>query len=273
MGLKFLKPVTPGMRGTALIDRSELYSGRPEKSLVRGHAASGGRNNLGRVTVRGRGGGVKRKLRMVDFSCVSIVGDVIVQRIEYDPNRSAHIALVKQQCGKLTYVLAGGGMKIGDVLSLSGSGPVKNGNRLKMEDIPVGIPIHNVEVKPGRGGQLARAAGSSISIVGKGAGQVLLRLRSGKNIAVPANCMASLGAVSNPDNKNVVIGCAGRNRRRGIRPITRGVAKNPIDHPHGGGEGRTSSGRHPVTPWGKKTKGMKTRHRKKVGSMSRRSIV
>ncbi len=261
MALKSFKPTTPGQRQLVIVDRSELWSGKPVKALTEGLRQKGGRNNTGRITMFQRGGGHKRRYRMVDFKR-SKVGTAEVVRLEYDPNRTAFIALIRYEDGELSYILAPQRLKQGDKVVSGEKVDVKPGNAMPMRNIPVGTLIHNIEMKPGKGGQMARSAGTYAQLVGRDAGYALLRLASGEVRMVRSECMASIGAVSNPDQQNVVIGKAGRNRWLGHRPVVRGVAMNPIDHPHGGGEGRTSGGRHPVTPWGKPTKGKKTRQNK-----------
>ncbi len=267
MALKTYKPTSPGRRQLVLIDRSELWRGDPVKALTEGKRGTGGRNNRGRITLRWRGGGHKRRYRKIDFQRRKYDIPAEVVRLEYDPNRSGFIALVKYEDGELSYVLAPQRLKEGDKIVSGERVDVKPGNAMPMRNIPVGTIIHNVEMKPGKGGQLARAAGTYAQLVGRDAGYALLRLSSGEVRMVRAACMASIGAVSNPDRQNISIGKAGRNRWLGKRPSVRGVAMNPIDHPHGGGEGRTSGGRHPVTPWGKGTKGTKTRHNKATDRM------
>lgn len=262
MALKTFKPTTPSRRGTVLIDRSDLWKGEPVKTLTEGKRKTGGRNNLGRMTSRNIGGGHKQRHRLVDFKRKK-QGRASVERLEYDPNRTAFIALVKYEDGELAYILAPQRLKAGDKVESGDKMDIKPGNAMPMRDIPVGTIIHNIEMRPGRGGQIARSAGTYAQLVGKDAGYALLRLSSGEQRMVRAECMATIGAVSNPDNQNVKLGHAGRNRWMGRRPHVRGVAMNPIDHPHGGGEGRTSGGRHPVTPWGKPTKGKKTRSNRK----------
>jgi len=261
MALKTYKPTSPGRRQLVLVDRSELWKDGPVRALTEGKREQGGRNNRGRITVRWRGGGHKRRLRNVDFKRRK-EGMAEVVRLEYDPNRSGFIALIKYGDGELSYILAPQRLAVGDKVVAGERVDVKPGNAMPMSNIPIGTIIHNVEMKPGKGGQLARAAGTFVQLVGRDAGYALLRLASGEVRMVRAECMATIGAVSNPDRQNVSIGKAGRNRWLGRRPSVRGVAMNPIDHPHGGGEGRTSGGRHPVTPWGKGTKGTKTRHNK-----------
>jgi len=262
MALKTFKPTTPSRRGTVLVDRADLWKGEPVKTLTEGKRKTGGRNNLGRMTARHIGGGHKQRHRLVDFKRKK-QGRATVERVEYDPNRTAFIALVKYEDGELAYILAPQRLKAGDRVESGEKIDIKPGNAMPMRDIPVGTIIHNIEMRPGRGGQIARSAGTYAQLVGKDAGYALLRLSSGEQRMVRAECMATIGAVSNPDNQNVKIGHAGRNRWKGRRPHVRGVAMNPIDHPHGGGEGRTSGGRHPVTPWGKPTKGKKTRSNRK----------
>jgi large subunit ribosomal protein L2 len=267
MALKSYKPTTPGQRQLVIIDRSELHKGDPVKILTEGLRAKGGRNNFGRITVRWRGGGHKRRYRVIDFRRRKFDVTASVERLEYDPNRTAFIALIRYEDGELSYILAPQRLQPGDKIVSGERADIKPGNALPLKNIPVGTIVHNVELKPGRGGQLARAAGTYVQLVGRDAGLALLRLSSGEVRMVRTECMATIGAVSNPDQQNISIGKAGRNRWKGRRPSVRGVAMNPIDHPHGGGEGRTSGGRHPVTPWGKSTKGKKTRHNKKTDGM------
>jgi large subunit ribosomal protein L2 len=265
MALKLYKPTTPSMRQLVLVDRSELYKGKPVKTLTEGKSSSGGRNNLGRVTVRFRGGGHKRSLRLVDFKRRSHLGmSAVVDRIEYDPNRTAFIALIRYGDGTLSYILAPQRLAVGDTVVAADSADVKPGNAMPIGSIPVGTIVHNVELKIGKGGAIARSAGNYAQIVGRDSGNVILRLNSGEQRLVNGLCFATVGAVSNPDHMNISLGKAGRNRWLGKRPHNRGVAMNPVDHPHGGGEGRTSGGRHPVTPWGKPTKGKKTRVNKRT---------
>ena len=262
MALKTYKPTTPGQRQLVIVDRGELWKGGPIKALTEGKRGTGARNNQGRITVRWRGGGHKRRLRTVDFKRAKRDVAAEVVRLEYDPNRSGFIALIRYDDGELSYILAPQRLREGDKIVSGERVDVKPGNAMPMRSIPVGTIIHNVEMKAGKGGQLARAAGTYAQLVGRDAGYALLRLSSGEVRMVRAECMATIGAVSNPDQQNIVIGKAGRNRWLGRRPSVRGVAMNPIDHPHGGGEGKTSGGRHPVTPWGKGTKGSKTRKNK-----------
>jgi len=264
MALKKYNPTTPGQRGLILVDRSHLYKGDPVKSLTEGLSKKGGRNNRGRITMRRRGGGHKRRYRIIDFKRKLFDLPAKVERLEYDPNRSAFIALVRYQDaeGTLSYILAPQRLKVGDTVVAGARVDVKPGNAMPLSAIPVGTIVHNIELKPGKGGQLARAAGTYAQLVGRDMAHAIIRLNSGEQRLVHGRCMASVGAVSNPDHANIKIGKAGRNRWKGVRPSVRGVAMNPIDHPHGGGEGRTSGGRHPVTPWGKSTKGMRTRKAK-----------
>jgi large subunit ribosomal protein L2 len=263
MALRTYNPVTPSLRGLVMVDRSELWKGKPLKKLTEGKNSTGGRNNHGRITVRWRGGGHKRRYRIVDFKRQKFDVPATVERLEYDPNRSAFLALIKYQDGEQAYILAPQRIRAGDTVVSGERADIKPGNALPMENIPVGTIIHNVEMKIGRGGQLARSAGTFIQLIGKDSGYAQLRLASGELRMVPVRCMATIGAVSNPDNKNIKIGKAGRNRWKGKRPSVRGVAMNPVDHPHGGGEGKTSGGRHPVTPWGVPTKGKRTRKKKR----------
>ncbi|MBR9971528.1 50S ribosomal protein L2 [Magnetospirillum sulfuroxidans] len=264
MALKNYKPTTPGRRQLVTVDRSELWKGKPESSLTEGLRKKGGRNNLGRITVRFRGGGHKRRYRMVDFKRDKYDMPATVERLEYDPNRTAFIALVVYEDGEKRYILAPQRLSAGDVVVAGEKVDIKPGNALPLKNIPVGTVVHNVELKVGKGGQMARSAGTFVQLVGKDQGYAQLRLSSGELRIVRGECMATVGAVSNPDQQNVSLGKAGRKRWLGFRPHVRGVAMNPIDHPHGGGEGRTSGGRHPVTPWGKPTKGKKTRSNKKT---------
>jgi len=263
MALKKYKPNTPAMRGLVLVDKSGLWKGRPVKKLTEGVTKSGGRNNSGRITSRHRGGGHKRLYRVIDFKRTKFDVSAVVERIEYDPNRSAFIALLKYDDGEQAYIIAPQRLQEGDRVIAANRADIKPGNAMPMENMPVGTIIHNVEMKPGRGGQMARAAGTYVQLIGKDSGYAQLRLTSGELRMVPAKCMATVGAVSNADNKNQNMSKAGRSRWLGKRPKVRGVAMNPVDHPHGGGEGRTSGGRHPVSPWGKPTKGARTRRKKK----------
>ena len=263
MALKSFKPTTPGQRQLVIVDRSGLWKGKPVKKLTEGLTKSGGRNNHGRITAQHRGGGHKRAYRSVDFRRAKRDVAAEVERLEYDPNRTAFIALVKYEDGEQAYILAPQRLKVGDkVIASDNQVDVKPGNAMPLSAMPVGTIVHNVELKPGKGGQIARSAGTYVQLVGRDQGYALLRLKSGETRMVRSECMATVGAVSNPDHMNTSTGKAGRSRWKGRRPVVRGVVMNPIDHPHGGGEGRTSGGRHPVTPWGKPTKGKRTRSNK-----------
>ena len=267
MALKQYKPVTPSLRGTVLIDRSELWKGKPVKTLTEGKSKTGGRNNHGRTTSFFRGGGHKQTYRYVDFKRRKFDVSAMVERLEYDPNRSAFIALIKYDDGELSYIIAPQRLRAGDRVVAGVRVDIKPGNAMPMAAMPVGTIIHNVELKKGAGGKMARSAGCYAQLVGKDAGYAQVKLQSGELRLVRGECMATVGAVSNPDNQNQSIGKAGRNRWLGRRPHNRGVVMNPVDHPHGGGEGRTSGGRHPVTPWGKPTKGYKTRTNKRTSAL------
>jgi large subunit ribosomal protein L2 len=264
MALKKFKPTTPGQRQLVIVDRSALYHGKPEKGLTQGKSSSGGRNNHGRTTVRFRGGGHKRTLRLVDFKRRKFDQQATVERIEYDPNRTAFIALIKYGDGELAYILAPQRLAVGDTVVSGERVDVKPGNAMPLASMPIGTIVHNVELKIGRGGQLARSAGTYAQIVGRDRDYVILRMNSTEQRLVHGRCMGTVGAVSNPDHMNISIGKAGRTRWLGWRPHNRGVAMNPVDHPHGGGEGRSSGGRHPVTPWGFPTKGKRTRKNKRT---------
>jgi len=264
MTLKTLKPTTPGQRGTVLISRAGLWKGEPHKSLVKKYKSTGGRNNQGRITSRRMGGGAKRKYRIIDFkrNKIGIIGEVI--RNEYDPNRSGFISLIKYDDGEYRYIIAPNGLSTGNKIISDVNADITVGNCIPLKNIPLGTNIHNIELKPGAGGQLSRSAGTSAQIVSKEEVFVQIKQNSGEIRLINKNCLATIGEVSNADNKNVKLGKAGRKRLLGYRPKVRGVVMNPVDHPHGGGEGRTSGGRHPVTPWGKSTKGKKTRNNKKT---------
>ncbi|MEE8189341.1 MAG: 50S ribosomal protein L2 [Kiloniellales bacterium] len=267
MALRTYKPVTPSRRGLVLVNRAGLWKGKPVKALTEGLTKKGGRNNTGRITARRRGGGHKRLYRVVDFKRRKFDVPAKVTRLEYDPNRTAFLALLEYEDGEQAYILAPQRLGPGDTVVSGERTDIKPGNAMPLANIPVGTIVHNVEMKPGKGGQIARAAGTYVQLVGRDAGHALLRLNSGEVRMVRAECMASIGAVSNPDQANIKLGKAGRKRWLGKRPSVRGVAMNPVDHPHGGGEGRTSGGRHPVTPWGKPTKGAKTRRNKKTSRL------
>jgi large subunit ribosomal protein L2 len=262
MSLKTYKPVTPSLRNLVQIDRKLLWRGGPEKTLVKGLSKTGGRNNYGRITTRHIGGGAKSRYRIIDFKRNKDGIFATIERIEYDPNRTAFIALVKYEDGDLAYILAPQKIQIGDKVVSGVGSDIKVGNAMPLSLIPVGTYVHNVEMKPGKGGQIARSAGASVKLVSKLSGQAQLKMKSGEVRIVSLECRATIGVVSNPDHQNINYGKAGRSRWLGVRPTVRGVAMNPVDHPHGGGEGRTSGGRHPVTPWGKPTKGKKTRRNK-----------
>jgi large subunit ribosomal protein L2 len=264
MALKSYKPITPSLRQLVIVDRTGLWKGKPVKALTRGKHNTGGRNNHGHITSNHMGGGHKRRLRIVDFKRRKFDMAATVERLEYDPNRSAFIALIKYTDGELAYILAPQRLKVGDEVVAGEKTDVKPGNAMPLRGMPIGTIVHNIELKPLKGGQLARSAGAYAQLVGRDAGYAQIRLTSGELRMVADSCMATVGAVSNPDHMNEVIGKAGRNVWKGKRPHVRGTAMNPIDHPHGGGEGRTKGGRHPVTPWGKPTKGAKTRKNKRT---------
>ena len=262
MALKKYNPMTPGTRQLVTTDRSELYKGKPVKALTEGLKKTGGRNNKGRITTRHIGGGHKRRYRMIDWKRTKFGTPATVERIEYDPNRTAFIALIKYEDGELAYILAPQRLQVGDQVISGEKTDVKPGNAMVLKNMPVGTIIHNIEMKPGKGAQICRSAGTYAQLVGRDQGYAQIKLPSGELRLVRQECMATVGAVSNPDNMNTNKGKAGRNRWLGRRPTVRGVVMNPVDHPHGGGEGKTSGGRHPVTPWGKPTKGYKTRKNK-----------
>jgi large subunit ribosomal protein L2 len=262
MALKHFNPTSPGRRQLVLVDRSGLHKGRPVKALTEGLTKSGGRNNLGRVTGRHIGGGAKRLYRVIDFKRRKWDMPATIERLEYDPNRTAFIALLSYKDGTQSYIIAPQRVAVGDVVVAGENVDIKPGNALPLKSIPVGTIIHNIEMKPLKGAQMARSAGAYAQLVGRAEGYAQIKLGSGEVRLVPESCMATIGAVSNPDNMNEALGKAGRTRHLGKRPTVRGVAMNPVDHPHGGGEGKTSGGRHPVSPWGKKTRGPKTRKNK-----------
>ena len=263
MSLKTYKPYTKSTRGTILVDKKNIWKGSPYKPLTRGKISSGGRNNLGRITSRARGAGHKKRYRIIDFlrNKNDIKGNV--QRIEYDPNRTSYIALIKYEDSSQSYIICPQNLKVGDSIIAGNNKEVKTGNCMPLKDIPPGTLVHNVELVEGNGGKLARSAGASVILSGFDDEYAIVKLSSGETRKVRSNCKATIGVVSNPDQKNIKIGKAGRNRWKGRRPLTRGVAKNPVDHPHGGGEGKTSGGRSPVSPWGQSAKGLKTRRPKK----------
>ncbi len=266
MALKTYKPTSPAQRQLVTVDRSQLWNGKPFKTLTEGLTKSGGRNNTGRITSRHIGGGHKRKYRIIDFKRDKFDMSADVLRLEYDPNRTSFIALVKYEDGEHRYIIAPQRLAEGDKIISSDNADIKVGNSLPIKNIPVGTIIHNVELKPKAGAQLCRSAGSYVQIVGRDGAYVQLRLPSGELRLVHGTCRGTIGTVSNADHKNINLSKAGRSRWLGRRPKVRGVVMNPVDHPHGGGEGRTSGGRHPVTPWGVPTKGKKTRDRKKQSS-------
>ena len=259
MALKTFRPTTPSLRQLVLVDRSQLWKGAPIKVLVEGKSKTGGRNNDGRITMRHIGGGAKRSYRMVDFRRRKFDAPAKVERIEYDPNRTAFIALIKYQDGELAYILAPQRLAVGDQVVSGEKVDVKPGNAMPLAGMPIGTIVHNVELKPGRGGQMARSAGAFVQLVGRDSGWAVLKLNSGETRRVRAECMATIGAVSNPDHSNEVTAKAGRTRWKGTRPTVRSITMNPIDHPNGG---RTNGGKHWATPWGKPTKGYKTRKNK-----------
>jgi len=262
MALRTFRPTSPGRRQLVIVDKGELYKGKPVKKLTEGLTKSGGRNNAGRVTAFRHAGGHKRSYRIVDFKRRKWGVPATVERLEYDPNRTAFLALIKYQDGEQAYIIAPQRLKAGDEIIANERVDVKPGNAMLLKSIPVGTIVHNIELKPLKGAQIARSAGAYAQVVGRDAGYAQIRLSSGEVRMAPDNCMATIGAVSNPDNMNENWGKAGRSRHMGKQPSVRGVAMNPVDHPHGGGEGKTSGGRHPVTPWGKKTRGPKTRKTK-----------
>ncbi|MDP6389625.1 MAG: 50S ribosomal protein L2 [Alphaproteobacteria bacterium] len=263
MPLKSFNPVTPSTRNLVIVDRSALHKGKPVKKLTKGLTQKAGRNNAGRITARRRGGGHKRRYRVVDFKRRKFDIPATVERLEYDPNRTAFIALIRYEDGEQSYILAPQRLDVGDVVISGERADIKPGNAMPLSSIPIGTIVHNVEMKVGKGGQIARAGGTYLQLVGRDGAYAQLKLGSGELRMVRSECMATVGAVSNPDQANIKIGKAGRNRWLGKRPSVRGVAMNPVDHPHGGGEGRSSGGRHPVTPWGVPTKGKRTRQKNK----------
>ncbi len=258
------KPTSPGRRGQVRIKHDYLWKGKPYEPLLESKSSTGGRNSYGRITTRHRGGGHKRRYRLIDFRRNKDGVKGVVERIEYDPNRSAHIALIKYADGERRYILAPRNVRAGDQVLSGSEAPIKPGNAMQLRSIPVGTQIHNVELKPGKGGQLARSAGAAVQLVAREGQYATVLLRSGEMRKVHSRCRATIGQVANVEHNLEKLGKAGAKRWRGVRPTVRGVAMNPVDHPHGGGEGRTSGGRHPVTPWGQGTKGKKTRHNKRT---------
>ncbi len=271
MALKTFNPTTPSQRNLVIVDRGHLWKGKPVKKLTEGLTSKGGRNNKGRVTARRRGGGHKKSYRLIDFKRRKFDIPGTVERLEYDPNRTAFIALINYEDGEQAYIIAPQRLAEGDKVIAGNKVDVKPGNAMPLENIPIGTIVHNVELKQGKGAQIARSAGAYVQLVGRDSGYAIIRLNSGEQRLVRAECMATVGAVSNPDHSNIKLGKAGRKRWLGKRPAVRGVAMNPVDHPHGGGEGRTSGGRHPVTPWGKPTKGKRTRSNKRTDKLIVRS--
>jgi large subunit ribosomal protein L2 len=261
------KPTSPGRRHVVRVVSEDLHKGAPHKALLEKQSRKGGRNNNGRITTRHIGGGHKQHYRVVDFKRTKDGIPAKVERLEYDPNRTAHIALLLFADGERRYIIAPRGVSAGDVLQSGSAAPIKTGNCLPMRNIPVGSVVHAVELKPGKGAQLARSAGASVQLVAREGQYATVRLRSGEMRKVLADCRATLGEVSNPEHSLRKLGKAGAARWRGVRPTVRGVAMNPVDHPHGGGEGRTSGGRHPVSPWGTPTKGYKTRKNKRTDKL------
>ena len=259
MALKTFKPYTKSTRGTVIVDKSGLWKGSSYKPLTKGQSVTGGRNNLGRITSRHQGGGQKHKYRIIDFLRKKKDISAIVERIEYDPNRTAYIALIKYADNEMNYIICPQNLKVGETVQSGKKAEIKIGNAKELKDIPPGTSVHNVELLPGNGAKLARSAGSSVTLSGYDGDYAIIKLASGETRKVRSDCIATIGVVSNPDQKNIKIGKAGRQRWKGRRPQTRGVAMNPVDHPHGGGEGKTSGGRSPVSPWGQSAKGLKTR--------------
>ena len=267
MPLVKAKPTSPGRRFVVSVQTPDLHKGKPHTPLLDVKLKNGGRNNAGRITTRHQGGGHKQHYRIIDFKRDKLGVPAKVERIEYDPNRSAHIALLLYTDGERRYILAPKGVKAGDDIYNGSNAPIKPGNAMPMRNIPVGSLVHNIEMKPGKGGQLARSAGSSAQLVARTGDHATLRLRSGEMRKVLSDCIATIGEVGNVEHSLRSLGKAGATRWRGKRPTVRGVAMNPVDHPHGGGEGRTSGGRHPVSPWGTPTKGYRTRSNKRTDSM------
>jgi len=261
------KPTSPGSRFVVRVQNNDLHKGKPFAQLLDKKSNTGGRNNLGRITTRHIGGGHKKFYRIVDFKRDKTDIPAIVERIEYDPNRTANIALVLFKDGERKYIIAPKGIEIGQEILSSETTPVKAGNCMPLRNMPLGTTLHCIELKPGKGAQIARSAGTSVQLVAKDGAYVTIRLRSGEMRKVPSDCKGVVGEVSNSEHNLISLGKAGAKRWRGVRPTVRGVAMNPVDHPHGGGEGRTSGGRHPVSPWGTPTKGYKTRKNKRTDNM------
>lgn len=271
MAIVKAKPTSPGRRGVVRVRHDHLWKGKPYAPLVESQSASGGRNNNGRITTRHIGGGHKHHYRVVDFKRDKDGIRGVIERVEYDPNRTAHIALVKYLDGERRYIIAARNMRAGDEVLSGSEAPIKPGNAMRLSSVPVGTQVHNVELKPGKGGQLARSAGASVQLVAREGRYATLLLRSGEMRKVLTTCRATIGQVANVEHNLEKLGKAGAKRWRGVRPTVRGVAMNPVDHPHGGGEGRTSGGRHPVTPWGVPTKGKRTRSNKRTSKYITRS--
>ena len=272
MALRTFRPTTPSLRQLVLVDRSHLWKGAPVKMLTEGKTKSGGRNNFGRITTRHIGGGSRQKYRIIDFKRDKDGVAGVVERVEYDPNRTAHIALIKYADGERRYIIAAKGMQPGDDIRSGSDAPIKAGNAMTLRHVPVGSIIYNVELKPGKGGQLARSAGSSVTYTSRDGIYAFLRLKSGETRKVHIDCRATIGEVGHDEHNLRSYGKAGAKRWRGVRPTVRGLAMNPVDHPHGGGEGQTSGGRNPVTPWGQPTRGYKTRHNKRTKKMIVRDL-
>tara|TARA_Y100000590_G_scaffold445254_1_gene577125 strand:- start:588 stop:1418 length:831 start_codon:yes stop_codon:yes gene_type:complete len=264
MALKTFKSYTKSTRGTVLVDRKHLWKGKPHKSLTVGSHSTGGRNNLGRITSRHKGAGHKQRYREIDFYRKKDDMNAKIERVEYDPNRTAYVALIKYEDGKMNYIIAPKGIKVGDSIVSGRDKEIKIGNCMPLSDIPAGTDVHNIELSPNGGGKLVRSAGSSAQISGTDDNYCIIKLNSGEIRKIINTARATIGSVSNNDHQNIKIGKAGRNRWRGIRPQSRGVVMNPVDHPHGGGEGKTSGGRDPVSPWGQSAKGLKTRKNKRT---------
>ncbi len=271
MAIVKAKPTSPGRRGLVQIKHDHLWKGEPHAPLLESQGSTGGRNNKGRITTRHRGGGHKHHYRVIDFKRDKDGVRGVVERIEYDPNRSAHIALIKYLDGERRYILAPRNVRSGDEIQSGSEAPIKPGNSMPLRSIPVGTQIHNVELKPGKGGQMARSAGTSVQLVARDGHYATVLLRSGEMRKIHSRCRATIGQVANMEHNLEKLGKAGRKRWAGVRPTVRGVAMNPVDHPHGGGEGRTSGGRHPVTPWGQSTKGKRTRSNKSTDKYITRS--
>jgi large subunit ribosomal protein L2 len=266
MALVKVKPTSPGRRGVVKVVTPDLYKGEPQRALIEKQSKTAGRNNHGRITVRHRGGGHKQRYRIIDFKRLKDGVPAKVERIEYDPNRTAHIALLLYNDGERRYIIAPKGVQAGTTIHSGNDAPIAPGNCLPLRNIPVGTIVHCVEMKPGKGAQIGRSAGAALQLVARDGGQATLRLRSGEMRRFPIECRATIGEVGNSEHSLRSLGKAGANRWRGVRPTVRGVAMNPVDHPHGGGEGRTSGGRHPVSPWGQPTKGYKTRRNKRTSN-------